>query len=110
MAIESVWNLFDVVRGDLLLIDREQSTLDVDGMYLFNLPGFSLKGVFNAFQGKVRIVEPHATRDPISSKPDHPLRDETTDSYQIDRRELLGGGRQRFSKIVGRVVLVSRPV
>ena len=110
MAIESVWNLFNVVRGDLLLIDREQSTLDIDGVYLLNLPGFSLKGVFNAFQGKLRIVEPRAARDPISSKPDHLLRDETTDSYRIDRRELLGPGPHRFSKIVGRVVWVGRAV
>ena len=110
MAIESVWNLFDVVRGDLLLIDREQSTLDIDGVYLFNLPGFSLKGVFNAFQGKLRIVEPRTTRDPIASEPDHPLRDETMDSYQIDRRELLGPGPHRFSKIIGRVVWVGRAV
>ncbi len=108
MAIESVWNLFDVVRGDLLLIDREQSTLDIDGVYLFNLPGFSLKGVSNAFQGKLRIVEPRTTRAPISNRSDRRLRGEAPGSYEIDRRELLGSGPHRVSRTIGRVVWVGR--
>jgi hypothetical protein len=82
MAIESVWNLFDVVRGDPLLIDREQSTLDSDGIYAFNLPGFSLKGVFNAFQGKLRIVEPRATRDPISNSAENGSRQTASSATQ----------------------------
>ncbi len=110
IAIESVWDLFDIVRGDLLLIDRKQSTLAVDGLYLFNLPGFSLKGVFNRFQGKLRIVEPRFTRGSISNRPGRRARGEASDSYEIDRRELLGDGRQMASKVVGRAVWVGRAV
>jgi len=110
IAIESVWDLFDTVRGDLLLIDRKQSTLAADGVYLFNLPGFSLKGVFNRFQGKLRIVEPRFTRGSISNRPGRRARGEASDSYEIDRRELLGDGRHVASKVVGRAVWVGRAV
>ena len=43
LAIESVWSLFEVSRGDLLLIDRTQAGLTCDGVYLLDLPGFSLR-------------------------------------------------------------------
>jgi len=43
-TIESVWDLFDTMRGDLLLIDRKQANLVADGVYLLNLPGFALQG------------------------------------------------------------------
>jgi hypothetical protein len=110
IAIESVWNLLDTGRGDLLLIDRNQSTLAADGVYLFNLPGFSLKGVFNRFQDTLRIVEPRSTRGPIANRQGRRARVETSDSYEIDRRELLGDGRRVASKVVGRAVWVGRAI
>jgi hypothetical protein len=47
MVIESVVDLLEIARGDLLLVDRKQATLGIDGVYLLNLPGFTLRGVFN---------------------------------------------------------------
>ncbi len=110
MAIESVWDLFDIVRGDLLLVDCNQAILTTDGVYLFNLPGFSLKGVFDRFQGKLRIVEPRPTRGTISNRQGRRAPGETSDSYDIDRRELLGDGRHVASKVVGRAVWVGRAI
>jgi len=107
MAIESVWDLLDIVHGDFLLIDRNQANLTADGAYLFNLPGFALRGVFTRLQGKLRIVEPRSTRGSISNRHDR-ARGET--SYEVDRRELLGFGRQAASKVVGRAVWVGRRI
>jgi hypothetical protein len=109
MAIESVWDLSDISHGDLLLIDRNQANLTADGAYLFNLPGFALRGVFTRLQGKLRIVEPRSTRGSISNRHDR-ARGETSDSYEVDRRELLGFGRQVASKVVGRAVWVGRRI
>jgi hypothetical protein len=110
MAIESAWDLLDTARGDLLLIDRKQANLTADGVYLLNLPGFSPRVVFNRFQGKVRIIEPRSTRSSISNRNGRGRQSETSDSYEIDRLELLGDGRQLASKVVGRAVWVGRAI
>jgi len=47
LAIESVWNLIDISQRDLLLIDRSQAGVVIDGVYLLNLPGFSLRAIFS---------------------------------------------------------------
>jgi Bacteriophage CI repressor helix-turn-helix domain len=108
LAIESVADLLNISRGDLLLIDRKQVDLTLDGVYLLNLPGFSLRGVFNRPQGKLSIIEPRSTRGSNSNRPDRRSQGETFDSYQVDRRELLGDGRQVISKVVGHAVWVCR--
>jgi hypothetical protein len=110
LAIESVWDLFDTMRGDLLLIDRKQANMVADGVYLLNLPGFSLRGVSARPQGKLRIIEPQSIRSSIAKRPDCPRRDEPAHSYELDRRELIGDGRQVASKVVGRAVWVSHAV
>lgn len=109
MAIESVWDLLDIVRGDLLLIDRDQASLTADGVYLLNLPGFSLRGVCTRLHHKLRIIEPRSTRGSISNPQDR-VRGEISDSYEVDRRDLLGVGRQVASKVVGRAVWVGRAI
>jgi transcriptional regulator with XRE-family HTH domain len=110
LAIESVWDLFDILRGDLLLVDLKQGSLIQDGAYLLNLPGFSLRGIYNRPSGKLSIVEPRSARGSNSNRPDPGSRAETADSYQLDRRELLGDGRHAVSKVVGRVVWVGRAI
>jgi len=108
LAIESVWGLFEVSHGDLLLIDRTQAGLTVDGLYLLDLPGFSLRGVFNRPQGMLNIVEPRLIRGSISTPPDRGSGQTANYTYQVDRRELLGDGRRVTSKVVGRAVWVGR--
>jgi len=106
LAIESLWDIFDTMRGDLLLIDRKQANLVVDGVYLLNLPGFSLRGVFTRPQGKLQVVEPRSIRSSIPNRNDRHPRGQTPDSYELDRHELLGDGRRIASKVVGRAVWV----
>lgn len=109
LALSSVWQLFDVQHGDLLLIDCKQAGLTRDGLYLLTLPGFALRGVFGRTDGKVTIVEPrpaHAARAPRESLTK--LQEKRSDSYQAERPELVGDGRYSSSKVVGRVVWIGR--
>jgi hypothetical protein len=108
LAIQSVADLLEISRGDLLLVDRKQAGLTFDGVYLFNLPGFSLRGVFSRPRGKLGIIEPRPTGSSTSNGLNRRSRGEESDSYQVDRRELLGDGRRIVSKVVGRVVWVGR--
>ena len=108
MAIESVWDLFDTVRGDLLLIDRKQVQPRCRRRLSFQSSGILPQGRLQPFQSKLRIVEPQITRSSISNRHGRRARGEASDSYEIDRRELLGDGRQVASKIVGRAVWVGR--
>ncbi|MGH7843427.1 MAG: helix-turn-helix domain-containing protein [Candidatus Binataceae bacterium] len=109
LAIESLVDLLDIARGDLLLIDRKQAILARDGVYLLNLPGFALRGVFNRAQGDLTIIEPRSTRSATSATANGHSQDEASASYQVNRRELLGDGRRRIaSKVIGRVVWLGR--
>jgi hypothetical protein len=108
LAIESAWDLLEVSRGDLLLIDRTQASLTLDGVYLLDFPGFSLRGVFNRPQRKLSVVEPWFSRDSLSRAQNRGSQQKTYHIYQIDRRELLGDGRRVDTKVVGRAVWVGR--
>jgi hypothetical protein len=110
IAIESVWEVLDIAHGDLLLIDCNQADLALDGAYLLNLPGFSLRGVFARPQNKLRIVEPRSARGSIGNGQGRRPRSEASDSYEIDRRELLGDDHHIASKVVGRAVWVGRAI
>ncbi|HXR36977.1 MAG TPA: helix-turn-helix domain-containing protein [Candidatus Binataceae bacterium] len=110
LVVESVWDLFDTMRGDLLLIDRKQADLVADGVYLLNLPGFSLRSVFTRPQGRLQIIEPQSIRNSTVNRYGRRPRDQTPHSYELDRRELLGDGRQVASKVVGRAVWVGHAI
>lgn len=107
LAIESVWNLFDISPRDLLLIDRNQAAAVIDGVYLLNLPGFSLRAIFSRPGDKLKVVEPRSTHRPIGSREDDFGPEK---GYQLDRRELLGDGRRIASKVVGRAVWAGRAI
>lgn len=108
LAIESVWSLLEVSRGDLLLIDRKQIGLTLDGLYLLDLPGFALRGVFNRPQGMLSIIEPRLIQAPSSTPPDPGSEQSAHYTYRVARRALLGDGRRLTSKVVGRAVWLSR--
>lgn len=110
LAIESAWELFNISRHDLLLIDRNQAQVAVDGVYLLNLPGFSLRGVLRRPGGKLRLIEPRLGKRLRGDHGDHSEREGLADSYEIDRLELLGDGHQTGSKVVGRAVWIGRPL
>ena len=109
LVIESAWELLEVSRRDLLLIDRNQAQLALDGIYLLNLLGFSPRAVFNRPQGKLNIIEPLSDPRLNGADAGHPGRQRVPGSYQIDRSELLGGSPQA-SKVIGRVVWIGRAI
>ena len=106
LAIESVWNLFDISQRDLLLIDRNQAGVVIDGVYLLNLPGFSLRAVFSRPGNQLKVVEPRSTERAIGRR-ENDFGPEK--GYQVDRRELLGAG-HIASKVVGRAVWAGRAI
>lgn len=110
LAIQSAWNLLDLLRGDLLLIDRKQAGLTLDGVYLLALPGFVARGVFARPNGKLTVIEPRARHASTSTGLRGGGQEEWPDSYQVDRLELLGNERNSASKVVGRVVWIGRPL
>jgi transcriptional regulator with XRE-family HTH domain len=109
LAIESVWNLIDISQRDLLLIDRKQATVTIDGVYLLNLPGFALRAMFSRPGGKLKVVEPRSTHHANRSQKDGSVL-VRRDSYQIHRLDLEGDGHRTASKVVGRVAWAGRPL
>jgi hypothetical protein len=104
LAIESEQNLGGIRRGDLVLIDRTQTALRDDGMYLLNVPGMVLKGVSVFPNGWVVVTGPQIEFEDQRSLKVIPI------SLKMRRRELLGDGKLIASKVIGRAVLVSRPM
>jgi hypothetical protein len=104
LTIESGQNLGGIRRGDLVLIDRTQTALRDDGMYLLNLPGMVLKGISVFPNGWILLTGPQIEFEDQRSSKVIPI------SLKMRRRELLGDGKLIASKVIGRAVLVSRPM
>jgi transcriptional regulator with XRE-family HTH domain len=100
LAIEARQNLSGLRRGDLVLIDREQAGLIEDGVYLFDLPGFALREI-SVFPNDWVLVTGSETKSRARKSPKPGRR-----SLKMKRSELLGDGRFRTSKVIGRAVLV----
>jgi hypothetical protein len=81
MVVDSVVDLLEIARGDLLLVDRKQATLGVDGVYLLNLPEFTLRDVFNLPQGDLTFIEPRPTRSAGAAAANGHSREEASTSY-----------------------------
>jgi len=109
LAVEAGSNLFDINRSDFVLIDRNQANLARDGVYLVDLPGMELRGIFRQPDGRVRVVGPeHRYRMSRSQRVGHDAREERSGAVVMNLDELLGFGRQRSSKLIGRAVWVGR--
>jgi hypothetical protein len=78
---DPVVDLLEIARGDLLLVDRKQATLGVDGVYLLNLPEFTLRDVFNLPQGDLTFIEPRPTRSAGAAAANGHSREEASTSY-----------------------------
>jgi hypothetical protein len=104
LAIEARQNLRGIQRGDLVLVDRKQTGLIEDGVYLLNLPGLVLKEISVFPNNWILVTGSEAeSKAKESAKP-------IPRSLKMRRSELLGDGRFSTSKVVGRVVLVSRTI
>jgi transcriptional regulator with XRE-family HTH domain len=108
LIVEADWSPFEIARGDLVLIDRNQKELDRDGVYLLDLPGIALRAVTRWIGGKVRVAGPVIDVGPVRGHETHrrPLaRHELT-----SRRGLFGSGDIAPAKVVGRAVWVGRAI
>jgi transcriptional regulator with XRE-family HTH domain len=111
-VVQAGWDLYDISRGDLVLVDGDQKHLSRDGIYLFDLPGIALRAVSKTTDGKVRVEGPEdeglqntqrsrgSTRGPRKR---HAL------VREVPIITLLGNDRIA-SKVVGRAVWISRGI
>ena len=104
LAIEGRQSLSGIQRGDLVLVDRQQTALSEDGVYLFHLPGLVLKEI-SVFPNDL-ILMFGCEAEPKAKDSTKPVRR----SLKMRRSELLGDGRYRTSKVVGRAVSVYRAI
>jgi hypothetical protein len=102
LAIEASQNLGGIKRGDLVLVDRKQSGLIEDGVYLLNLPGLVLKEISVFPNNSVLVTAPDTESETKGST--KPIRK----SLKMRRSELLGDGGFSTSKVVGRAVSIDR--
>jgi len=108
MTLEAGSNLLQIVRGDIVLVDREQSNLGRDGIYLFDFPGLELRKVFRHADERVRITGPE---EPMPSETQSQLRAASPANFhEVSISELLDPGRSAGLKIIGRVVWLGRSV
>jgi hypothetical protein len=104
LVIEATQNLSSIRRDDLVLVDRKQTGLIEDGVYLLNLPGLVLKEI-SVFPNNQVLVTGSETESKAkeSAKP-------VQRSLKMQRSELLGDGRFGASKVVGRAVSIHRTI
>jgi hypothetical protein len=102
LAIEASQNLCGIRRGDLVLVDRQQTGLIEDGVYLLNLPGLVLKEISVFPNNSVLVTGPETESETNGSA--KPVRK----SLKMRRSELLGDGGFSTSKVVGRAVSIDR--
>ena len=112
LVVRAGWDLYEIRRGDLVLVDRNQRNLSRDGIYLLDLPGIALRAVCNSTEGKVRVEGPEdegLQNNPRSRRPTRGRRKRLAVVQEVPIIKLLGNDRIA-SKVAGRVVLVSRGI
>jgi hypothetical protein len=100
LVVEADANLFEISRGDLVFVDREQKDLGRDGIYLLDLPGMVLRAVTRCIGNKVRVTAPE--RDGGRRAPAR--------FEELRRSDLLGADRLHVSKVIGRAVWIGRTI
>jgi transcriptional regulator with XRE-family HTH domain len=106
LVIEAGADLYQIRRGDLVLVDRTQTKATPDGVYLLNLPGLELRGLFLFPEDKVNVVGPQ----PPGSRSDRGRTLSNSNSASVRRAELFALRRGTVSKVVGRAVWVGRAI
>ncbi|HJU12330.1 MAG TPA: helix-turn-helix domain-containing protein [Candidatus Binataceae bacterium] len=109
LLVEANVNLVGVVRGDLVLVDRNRNDLARDGIYLLDLPGIVLRTITRCVGDMVRVMEPDHTAA-RSSQGDHRGRLIPATVAELPRSELLGAGHSRRSIVVGQAIWVGRAI
>ena len=106
LAVEAEWNLHQISRGDLVLIDRKQKTLDRDGIYLLDLPGMVLRSLIRGMGDRLLLIGPEASRSPAPARQPSRAHSMFAGRQEVRRRDLLGNGASIASKVVGRAVWI----
>jgi hypothetical protein len=104
LVIEATLNLRGIQRGDLVLVDRKQTGLIEDGVYMLNLPALVLKEI-SVFPNDWLLVTGSETAAKAKNSGKGDQR-----SLKIRRSELLGDGRFNTSRVVGRAVSIHRTI
>lgn len=110
LVIEADANLFEITRGDLVLVDREQKDLGRDAIYLLDLPGIVLRAVTRRVGDKVRVIGPDNEAGSSSRRSRRAGRSVPLRVEEVRRSALLGAGRFEVSKVVGRAVWIGRAI
>ena len=110
LVIEADANLFEITRGDLVLVDREQKDLGRDATYLLDLPGIVLRAVTRRVGDKVRVIGPDNEAGSSSGRSRRAGRSVPLRVEEVRRSALLGAGRFEVSKVVGRAVWIGRAI
>jgi len=108
LLIEAGWDLYRIARGDLVLIDRSQATFPPDDVYLLDFPGMELRGLFACPGDEVNVVGPRHQGLQRSQQIGRGRTRGNSSWPTMNRRELLGIGRNAVSKVVGRAVWIGR--
>jgi transcriptional regulator with XRE-family HTH domain len=108
LVIEAAWDLYRIARGDLVLIDRSQATFPPDDVYLLDFPGMELRGLFACPGDEVNVVGPRHQGLQRSQQIGRGRTRGNSSWPTMNRRELLGIGRNAVSKVVGRAVWIGR--
>jgi hypothetical protein len=101
LVIEAEQNLAGIQRGDLVLVDRQQTNLTKDGIYLLNDPGLAFKEI-SIFPNDCVLMTGSGTE----WKPEKSVK-QVRASLKMRRSKLLGDGRFRTSKVIGRAVSIA---
>ena len=103
LVVEAAWDLYHIRRGDLVLIDRRQANVFVDGIYLLDLPGLTLRAISRGLGDEVQVIGPEAEPNSPSKAPNSGARERLSGIQQVRLSELL-------NLVVGRAVWVGRAI
>jgi transcriptional regulator with XRE-family HTH domain len=110
LSVEADADLYHIARGDLVLIDRTQTRLLRDGIYLLDLPGITLRAIIRRIGDRVTLVGPESEHVKPSERSRIGRRRAHPGTQEVGLRDLLGSGRLNVSKVVGRAVRVDRGI
>lgn len=108
LVVEADWSPFEIARGDLVLIDRNQQEFNRDGVYLLDLPGIALRAVTRWIGGKVRVAGPVIDID--RAREGEIRRGPLARHELTSRRGLFGSGDIAPATVVGQAVWVGRAI
>ena len=103
LVVEVAWDLYYIRRGDLVLIDRRQADVFVDGIYLLDLPGLTLRAISRGLGDEGQMIGPEGEPNSSSKAPNSGVHERLSGIQQVRLSELL-------NLVVGRAVWVGRQI